>query len=287
MPRSFDLVDVFGRGLFGGNPVAVVGEGEGIEESLLQRITQWLNLSETTFLYEPQHPEADYRLRIFSLERELPFAGHPTLGSCHAWLSAGGRPKHPGHIVQECGVGLVTIRRRDGMLAFEAPPLIRSGDVASADLAEVAEFLQLDRNRIIDARWVDNGPGWVAVMVASALDVLAIEPLGRYPRRMDVGVVGAHPPGGEAAFEVRALFTDHQGTVVEDPVTGSLNASVAQWLYSTGRVSGPYVAAQGTRLGRRGRVSIERDPDGKVWVGGQTQTMFSGAVGDWQGADIG
>lgn len=281
MPSSFDLVDVFGHGLFGGNPVAVVGGGEGIEESLLQRATQWLNLSETTFLYEPRDPEADYRLRIFTLERELPFAGHPTLGSCHAWLSAGGRPKQAGRIVQECGAGLVTIRRLNGTLAFEAPPLIRSGDVDSADVAEIAEFLQLDRNRIVEAQWVDNGPGWVAVMLASAQDVLAVEPLRRHHRRMDVGVVGPHAAGGEAAFEVRALFTDQHGNVVEDPVTGSLNASVAQWLYSTGRVSGPYVAAQGARLGRQGRVSIERDPDGKVWVGGQTQTMFSGAVADW------
>ena len=280
-PKSFDLVDVFGSGVFSGNPVAVVGGAEGIEESLLQRAAQWLNLSETTFLYEPLHPEADYRLRIFTLERELPFAGHPTLGSCHAWLAAGGQPKRAGHVVQECGAGLVTLRRSNGLLAFEAPPLIRSGDVDDADLAEVAAFLRLDLGQIVDARWADNGPGWVAVMLASARDVLAIEPLHRYHRRMDVGVVGAHPPGGEAAFEVRALFTDHHGNVVEDPVTGSLNASLAQWLYSTARVSGPYIAAQGARLGRRGRVFIERDEDGKVWVGGRTRTMFTGTVGDW------
>ena len=280
-PKSFDLVDVFGSGVFSGNPVAVVGGGEGMEESLLQRAAQWLNLSETTFLYEPLHPEADYRLRIFTLERELPFAGHPTLGSCHAWLAAGGQPKRAGHVVQECGAGVVTLRRSNGMLAFEAPPLIRSGDVDSADLAEVAAFLQLDLGQIVDAGWVDNGPGWVAVMLASAREVLAIEPLARYHRRMDVGVVGAHAPGGEAAFEVRALFTDHHGNVVEDPVTGSLNASLAQWLYSTARVSGPYIAAQGTRLGRRGRVFIERDEDQKVWVGGRTRTMFTGTVIDW------
>ncbi|MDQ2861250.1 MAG: PhzF family phenazine biosynthesis protein [Pseudomonadota bacterium] len=281
MPTTFDLVDVFGSGVFSGNPVAVVGRAEGIEESLLQRAAQWLNLSETTFLYEPSHPEADYRLRIFTLERELPFAGHPTLGSCHAWLAAGGQPRRGDRIVQECGAGLVTLRRSNGMLAFEAPPLIRSGEVDDADLAEVAAFLRLDLGQIVDARWVDNGPGWVAVMLASARDVLAIEPLARYHRRMDVGVVGAHAPGDEAAFEVRALFTDHHGNVVEDPVTGSLNASLAQWLYSTARVSGPYIAAQGTRLGRRGRVFIERDEDAKVWVGGRTRTMFTGRVGDW------
>lgn len=276
---QFELVDVFGSGLFSGNPVAVIGDAENIDPALFQRIAQWLNLSETTFLFPPTHPDADYRVRIFTLEREMPFAGHPTLGTCHFWLNAGVRPKHADYIVQECGAGLVPIRRLPGSqesLAFKAPRLIRSGSVSEAELKDVMHFLQLDRSQIVDATWADNGPGWIAVMLKSARDVLAVEPLRHFPRRIDVGLVGSHPAGHESAFELRALFSDHNGNIVEDPVTGSLNASVAQWLYDTGRITSGYRASQGTRIGRAGRIDVDYAGD-EIWVGGQVRTMFSGA----------
>jgi PhzF family phenazine biosynthesis protein len=276
MTRSFRLVDVFGVAPFTGNPLAVVADAEGLSTETMQAITRWLNLSETTFLLPPTDPGADYRVRIFTLARELPFAGHPTLGSAHAWLEGGGRPRRDGVIVQECGAGLVTIRRDGDQLAFAAPPLLRGGEPTEADVAEVAEALRIDRKAILDAAWVDNGPGWIAVMLASAEAVLAIEPARSHRREIDIGVVGPHPPGGEAAFEIRAIFSDAHGALIEDPVTGSLNASVGQWLFATGRASRRYIAAQGARLGRTGRVHVEQDPDGQVWIAGATRTLFSG-----------
>jgi PhzF family phenazine biosynthesis protein len=276
MTRPFQLVDVFGQDNFSGNPLAVVADADGLDVMTMLHITRWLNLSETAFLCTPASVEADYRVRIFTLERELPFAGHPTLGSCHAWLTAGGTPKHSGEIVQECGAGLVPVRRETGRLAFAAPPLIRSGPVEEAAIQEAAQLLRIARSEIQDAQWVDNGPGWLAVMLRSAEAVLALEPARDHPRPIDIGVVGAHPPGGDAAYELRALFRDQHGAIREDPVTGSLNASVAQWLYASGRVSTSYVAAQGTRLGRSGRVYVDRDPFGQVWIGGATRTLFSG-----------
>ena len=276
MGRSFKLVDVFGTDPFTGNPLAVVSDAEGLDIDAMQRITRWLNLSETTFLLPPTVPEADYRVRIFTLSHELPFAGHPTLGTCHAWLEAGGKPKRDGVIVQECGAGLVAVRQEGERLAFAAPPLIRGGAPTEAEIAEVAAVLRIDRNAIVDARWADNGPGWIAVLLESAEAVLAIEPVGQYDRHIDIGVVGPHAPGGEVAFELRALFTAQGGSIIEDPVTGSLNASVGQWLFESGRVQAPYVAAQGTRLGRTGRVQVSRDADGQVWVGGRTLTLVSG-----------
>ena len=276
MNRPFRLVDVFGRDDFSGNPLAVIGDAEGLNQETMQRITRWLNLSETTFLLPPTTEAADYRVRIFTLTRELPFAGHPTLGTCHAWLEAGGKPRTPGRIVQECGAGLVTVRQSDVGLAFAAPPLLRSGPPSREELDEAADFLNISRASIIDAAWIDNGPGWLGIMLASAGEVLALQPKRRHPRHIDIGVVGPHSIGQEAAFELRALFTDAQGAVIEDPVTGSLNASVAQWLYASGRVDGPYIAAQGTVLGRTGRVTITRDADGTIWTGGATRTLFSG-----------
>ncbi|MCB8873963.1 PhzF family phenazine biosynthesis protein [Acidisoma silvae] len=276
MHRPFRLVDVFGRDDFSGNPLAVIADAEGLDTETMQRITRWLNLSETTFLLPPTTPEADYRVRIFTLTRELPFAGHPTLGTCHAWLEAGGQPRMPGRIVQECGAGLIPIRQSDRGLAFAAPPLLRSGPPSQQDLEEAADFLNISRASIMDAAWIDNGPGWLGIMLESAGAVLALQPKRSHPRQIDVGVVGPHSIGQEAAYELRALFTDAQGSVIEDPVTGSLNASVAQWLYASGRVDGPYIAAQGTVLGRTGRVQIERDADGTIWVGGATRTLFSG-----------
>ncbi|QYJ14270.1 Trans-2,3-dihydro-3-hydroxyanthranilate isomerase [Rubrobacter xylanophilus DSM 9941] len=276
MGRPFQLIDVFHDGPFSGNPLAVIFDAEGFTTQEMQRIARWLNLSETAFLLQPTTRDADYRVRIFTLERELPFAGHPTLGSCHAWLAAGGTPRSADEIVQECGAGLVRVRRREGLLAFAAPPLVRSGPVDEPTLRAIETVLQLDRSRFVDVQWADNGPGWVAVLLESAEAVLALEPLRQFPTRVDIGVVGPYPPGSPVAFELRAFFSDHKGGIVEDPVTGSLNASAAQWLLASGRARAPYVASQGTRLGRAGRVYIDQGRDGTVWVGGKTTTCFAG-----------
>ena len=275
MNRAFQLVDVFNTGAFTGNPLAVVFDADDLTTSAMQTMTRWLNLSETAFLLRPSSPKADYRVRIFTLDREMPFAGHPTLGSCHAWLSNGGQPANASEIVQECGAGLVAIRRSAKLLSFAAPPLIRGGAVDESRLVEIAAFLRIDRSRIVDAQWADNGPGWIVVLFASADEVMALEPAHDHPTRLDVGVVGPHPAGSSVSFELRAFFTDHQGAVREDPVTGSLNASTAQWLLSSGRASAPYIAAQGTCVGRSGRIHIHHDSRG-VWVGGRTATLFSG-----------
>ena len=200
MARAFDLVDVFGVAPFSGNPLAVVADAEGLTTEAMQAITRWLNLSETTFLLPPTDPAADYRVRIFCLTRELPFAGHPTLGTCHAWLARGGTPKDPRQIVQQCGAGLVSLRRDGGHLAFAAPPLLRDGPVDAASLAEAAAVLRIDPAAIVEARWVDNGPGWMGIMLASAEAVLAVEPLRHHPRHVDIGLVGPHAPGADAAF---------------------------------------------------------------------------------------
>ena len=254
----------------------MIADAEGLAAEEMQAITRWLNLSETTFLLPATDPRADYRVRIFCLTRELPFAGHPTLGTAHAWLSRGGRAKDPGQVVQQCGAGLVPIRTAGERLAFAAPPLLRDGPADAATLAEVAAVLRVPRDAILEARWIDNGPGWLGVMLASAAAVLAVEPVRHHHRHVDIGLVGPHGPGSDCAFELRALFCDGQGGIVEDPVTGSLNAAVAQWLFATGRARGAYLAAQGTRLGRTGRVHIDRDADGQVWVGGRTVTLFAG-----------
>ena len=276
MRRHFQLVDVFSDRAFFGNPLAVVFDAEGLDTGDMQRITRWLNLSETTFLVPPTTDDADYRVRIFTLERELPFAGHPTLGTCHAWLRAGGRPRGETTCVQECRTGLLTIRRRNEILAFAAPPLLREGPVEEQKLDEIATVLRIGRDRIVAATWADNGPGWIAVLLESAQAVLDVEPLRSHDKRVDIGLVGPYPPGRASAFELRALFTDHEGTIREDPVTGSLNASVAQWLLASGRARAPYVATQGGRLGRAGRIEVDRDADGTVWIGGSTCTLFEG-----------
>ena len=222
----------------------------------------------------PESADADYRLRIFTPSRELPFAGHPTLGSCHAWLEAGGVPRREGEIVQECGVGLVSIRRSPAGLAFAAPPLVRSGPVDDELVERLARMLGIDRAAMTDTQWVDNGPGWVAVLLDDPQAVLALAP--RFDD-LDVGVVAPYPPGSPEAFEVRA-FLPKDGGVDEDPVTGSLNASLAQWLLATGRATAPYVASQGTAIGRAGRVHVTQDADGAVWVGGGTVSCVRGEV---------
>ena len=276
MSHRFQLVDVFNQEPLSGNPLAVVLDADDLTTETMMRITRWLNLSETTFLLRPLHGDADYRVRIFTLERELPFAGHPTLGTCHAWIASGGKPRTPSDIVQECGAGLVHVRSIDDGWAFAAPALLRSGPVDETKIRELADFLRVDRKAIVDAQWVDNGPGWVAVLLESAAAVLGLEPPRAHAGRVDVGVVGPYPSGGPSAFELRAFFTDHRGAVREDPVTGSLNASVAQWLLHSGRASAPYTATQGSRVGHAGRISILQDVQGAVWVGGRTTTLFAG-----------
>ncbi|MFD1545140.1 PhzF family phenazine biosynthesis protein [Nonomuraea guangzhouensis] len=276
MLRPFRQVDVFTNTPYQGNPLAVVLDGEGLSTEAMQRFAHWTNLSETTFVLPPTAPGADYRVRIFTPTSELPFAGHPTLGTCHAWLEAGGVPKEPESVVQECGAGLVRLRRTDGGLAFAAPPLLRSGPVDEPLVERIAGLLGIGREEIVDAEWADNGPGWVAVLLRSADDVLALRP---GPIDLDLGVVGPYPPGSPLAIELRAFFPLN-GSTVEDPVTGSLNASVAQWLLRTGRVTAPYLAGQGTVLGRAGRVHITTGPESAptVWVGGSSVTCVTGQV---------
>jgi PhzF family phenazine biosynthesis protein len=272
--HPFRQVDVFTTEPFAGNPVAVVHEADEIEPEQMQRVANWTNLSETTFLLRPSEARADYRVRIFTTATELSFAGHPTLGSAHAWLEAGGRPSQPDRIVQECGAGLVELRRTEIGLAFAAPPLVREGPVSQERLSHLVTVLGADPATVVDAQWVDNGPGWVALLLDSADTVLALE-----PKQVDhpVGVAGPLPPGAPERFEVRA-FAPMAGGTVEDPVTGSLNASLAGWLIRTGRATAPYVARQGTALGRAGRVHVSSDGDGAIWVGGGTVTCIAGEV---------
>ena len=288
--RPFQQVDVFTAVPYLGNPLAVVLDGEGLSTEAMQTFTHWTNLSECTFVLPPT-PEgaaagADYRVRIFCPGRELPFAGHPTLGTCHAWLAAGGVSRTPGVVVQECGVGLVKIRRDGERLAFGAPPLIKSGPLPEADVALIARGLGVARSDIVAHAWCDNGPNWRGVMLASAEQVLALKPDGAVLAGLDigvvgprgkVGVVGAHNEGQDTDFEVRAFFPGNNG-MAEDPVTGSLNAALAQWLIGAGMAPARYVAAQGSALGRAGRVYIERDDSGTVWVGGASVTCVQGTV---------
>lgn len=281
MVRQFHMVDVFSSVPFGGNPLAVVVDADDMSSDEMQTITRWMNLSETAFLLPPTRPEADYRVRIFTLTRELPFAGHPTLGACHTWLATGGSPRHDDRVVQECGAGLVEIRQTGDDLAFAAPPLLRSGPVDAEQLRLLTDVLGLDAEDIVDCRWIDNGPGWVGVMLEDAETVLSVDAdAGRHTGSgpLDIGLVGPHPDGSDHAFEIRGLFSDELGAMREDPVTGSLNASVGQWLFETGRATSSYVARQGTRLGRHGRVRVERDAAGQVWVGGATLTRVQGEL---------
>ncbi|HEY2880472.1 PhzF family phenazine biosynthesis protein [Nocardioides sp.] len=272
--RPFSQVDVFSTEPLKGNPVAVVHDADGISDEEMQRFAHWTNLSETTFLLTPTDPAADYRLRIFTPSEELPFAGHPTIGSAHAWLEAGGVPKSDDELVQECGSGPLRIRRGE-RLAFAAPPLLRDGPVTDDERRQILTALALTDDEVVDLSWGDNGPGWVVVLLRDADAVLAVRPDWSSFGGLDIGVVGPYPPGAECAVEVRA-FCPSIG-VVEDPVTGSLNASIGQWLASD-RLPTSYVASQGTVLGRRGRVHVEKDGD-TVWVGGDAATTIKGVVG--------
>ncbi|WP_313076294.1 PhzF family phenazine biosynthesis protein [Melaminivora sp.] len=288
--RPFQQVDVFTATPYRGNPLAVVLDGEGLTDAQMQQFTNWTNLSEATFVLPPTEAGraagADYRVRIFCPGRELPFAGHPTLGSCHAWLAAGGQPRQAGRIVQECGVGLVALRQDGRQLAFAAPPLIRGGPLDEAEVQLIARGLGVARSDIVQHAWCDNGPRWRGVMLASAEQVLALQPdasvlagldVGVVGPRGKVGVVGAHAPDEDGiAFEVRAFFPGNSG-LAEDPVTGSLNAALAQWLIGAGLAPAQYVAAQGTALGRAGRVHVRQDGE-HFWIGGHSVTCVRGEV---------
>ncbi|KGA13120.1 hypothetical protein GM51_20560 [freshwater metagenome] len=278
MRRRFSQVDVFAAANCTGNPVAVVLDSQNLDDDDLKRFSVWTNLSECTFVYPPSDPAADYRVRIFSLNTELPFAGHPTLGTARAWLEAGGVPKDSNRIVQECGIGLVDIQIEGQRLAFSAPELLRSGPVDDSLLNDLIDILGVKSEQVIDAEWLDNGPGWVGLLLDNATSVLNLKPdASQHPGRWDIGVIAPSDSGADTAFELRAFFTEGHEPLREDPMTGSLNASAAQWLISSGRASAPYVASQGSAMGRNGRIYISQDA-GKLWVGGEAKVVISGFV---------
>jgi PhzF family phenazine biosynthesis protein len=278
MPRSdalpFTQVNVFSADPLSGNPLAVVHAAEGLDEAQMAALARWTNLSETTFLLPPTDAKADYRVRIFTPSRELPFAGHPTLGSCHAWLAMGGKPRGADAVVQQCGAGLVRVRRDGSRLEFAAPPLLRAGPLEPDVRAKIAKALGLSPSDIVQHQWVDNGPGWCAVMLRSARQVLSLKPDWAQLDPLKLGAIGPHDAGHDAAFEVRALIG---GGGYEDPVTGSLNASLAQWLIGAGLAKSSYVAAQGTVLKRAGRVYLRKEGE-EVWVGGEVVSVVRGEV---------
>jgi len=272
---AFTQVDVFTASALLGNPLAVVHGADALDDERMQAFARWTNLSETTFLLAPTDPDADYRVRIFTPGGELPFAGHPTLGSCHAWRERGGRSKVEGQVVQQCAVGLVRIKLDAAGAAFAAPPLARA-EVDAEELDAVLAALGTDRGRLVAAQFLKNGPNWLSLELDSAATVLALEPdAARMKRFASVGVVGAHPAGSECAYEVRGFVG--RPSLYEDPVTGSLNAGLGEWLIGSGRAPDRYLAAQGTRLGRAGRVRIVREGS-TIWVGGDTVTCIRGDV---------
>jgi len=276
MRRRYFEIDVFGNAPLMGNPLAVVLDADGLSTGEMQAFASWTNFSETTFVLAPHDPAADYAVRIFTIATELPFAGHPTLGTARAWLAAGGRPKQQGQVVQECGVGLVAIREDEERLAFAAPPLVRSGPIDPTLLDGVLDGLGLTSDMIRDAAWVDNGPGWIGLLVDS-IETLASIRLGALEH--PVGVVALGEEVDLATYEVRGFFPEG-GQVLEDPVTGSLNASLAQWLVGTGRVVAPFHATQGRFVGRDGRIEISVDEGGATWVGGSATVVIDGSI-EW------
>jgi PhzF family phenazine biosynthesis protein len=274
--RRYSELDVFTAVPLRGNPLAVVHDGRGLSDEQMAAFARWTNLSETAFLLPATQAEADYRVRIFTPERELPFAGHPTLGSCHAWLAAGGVPRDANEVIQQCGVGLVRVRRDGARLAFVAPPLRRSGPLEPELLERIVRGLALQREEVVDHQWVDNGPGWCAIRLASAERLLQLRPDYSQLRGLSLGVVAPHVAGAsDAQFEVRALIGHGHG--YEDPVTGSLNASLAQWLIGARIAPERYVAAQGAALQRAGRVHVQR-VGADIWIGGDVCAVVAGTV---------
>lgn len=279
-PRRFQQVDVFTDEPTFGNPVAVVLDSQGLTTEQMQRFTNWTNLSEATFVAPSSRSDADYSVRIFCPGRELPFAGHPTLGTCHAWLAAGGVPNGD-EVVQECGVGLVRIRRgNDGSLSFAAPPLRRSGPLADEELRLLISGLGLAEKDVMDHQWCDNGPAWESLLLASTEVLHSVVPNADVLEGRDIGLVA--PSDGDTEFEVRAFFPGNVG-IAEDPVTGSLNAALAQWLIGTDQAPTSYRALQGTALGRRGIVQVEAIGD-DIWVGGHSVTVIEGTVAPTSGS---
>lgn len=273
--RAFHQLDVFSAAPLLGNPLAVVHDAEGLSDAAMAAFARWTNLSETTFLLPPTKPGADYRVRIFTPGEELPFAGHPTLGSATAWLLNGGRPRSEGFVVQECGIGLVRIRQDGARLAFAAPPLLRGGPLDEATLERIVRSLKIARGDILDHQWVDNGPGFCAVMLETAAQVLALDPDFAAMGDLKLGVIAPQPVGADTAFEVRA-FVPPSG-INEDPVTGSLNAGLARWMIGAGLAPDHYVVAQGAALRRAGRVHVDRD-GGDIWIGGMSAVCIAGTV---------
>ncbi|MGN6219195.1 MAG: PhzF family phenazine biosynthesis protein [Microbacterium sp.] len=273
--RRYTEVDVFSPTPYRGNPLAVVHDAEGLTGEQMQRFAKWTNLSETTFLLPPIDPGADYRVRIFTGSEELPFAGHPTLGSAAAWLAAGGSANSEGIIVQECGAGLVVVRTDGRRFIFAAPPLTRFGPVDETIVLRIAAALRIPREHIIDTSWLVNGPEWIGVRLAAAREVLALHPDPSALGDLSIGVVGPHPTGHQTQFEVRAFIGEDP--VWEDPVTGSLNAGLARWLSEAGIADRRYVAAQGTAIGYQGRVHVDIE-DGQIWVGGDVNHCVTGEV---------
>ena len=271
---QFSQVNVFSADPLGGNPLAVVHEAGGLSDARMAALARWTNLSETTFLLPPRDPGADYYVRIFTPGGELPFAGHPTLGTCHAWLAKGGKPRQKTAVVQECGIGLVRVRCDGPRLAFAAPPVRRSGPLEPEIRTKIARALAIQPSDIVQHQWVDNGPGWCAVMLRSARQVLSLKPDWAALDPLKLGAVGPHESGHDAAFEVRAFVG---GSGYEDPVTGSLNASLAQWLIGARLAEPSYVAAQGTALQRAGRVHLRKDGD-DIWVGGDVVPVVEGEI---------
>lgn len=271
------IVDVFGLDAVSGNPLAVVHDADELMPDQMQQVARWMNLSETVFLCRPTLPEADYAVRIFALDRELPWAGHPTMGGCHAWVEAGGKGHAGGHIVQQCQRGLVTIFHEKGRLEFVAPPLIRQEPLSDVELAEALRLVGSDGSGLIDAAWIDNGPGWLGLLFDRSDTILALKPERSWPRALHIGLIGFHPPSSEFALETRAFHTDQHLTVVEDPVTGSFNAAVAQWLIGAGRLPANYSVSQGACVGRRGRIDVGRR-EGAITVSGRTRTVVRGTA---------
>ncbi|MEN5203152.1 PhzF family phenazine biosynthesis protein [Stenotrophomonas sp. TWI700] len=274
--RAFAQVNVFSSDPVLGNPVAVVLAADGLSEHRMAAFARWTNLSETTFILPPTDPRADYRLRIFTTLEEMPFAGHPTLGSCHAWLESGGRPSGE-DVVQECGIGLVRIRRKDGRLSFQAPPLLRDSVLDADLLARVVTGLALQQEEVMDARWVDNGGGWLAVRLRSRASVLAARPAFEQLAGLKIGVFGPWEAGSseDVQFESRAFIAGDG--VPEDPATGSLNAGIARWLRNEEYPATRYVISQGTALGRAGRIHVECSGN-EVWIGGECATCITGTA---------
>ncbi len=276
---QLDLIDVFtGDAALSGNPLAVVHGGAALTTESMLALTRWLGFSETTFLLPPTDPAADYRVRIFYPAGELPFAGHPTLGSAFAWAAAGGVPRVAGRLMQQCEAGLIAVTMAGDQLAFKAPPLRRTGALTAVACAEALRMAGVPKAALVAAVHADNGPPWQLLYLRSAGDVLAAKPLARVDRHTDLGLIGAHPAGSEAGWELRAFFTKPGGALAEDPVTGSLNAAAAQYLFGRGLATGSYVATQGRLVGADGRVTARQDDTGAVWIGGRVAMVAAGAA---------